>query len=729
MSNKKHPVSKTTNHKTNGSRGRNRNKQGQHKKNTNKDDVFLELSSNYNDADKQTKQSIMLLFVSALAVIGAVMYQHHTKRILKLASPASSSTHFTSKNTNSSSKKKTSLSELFRAACGKTKLAYCSTHLFEIHDESRSIRARISARKNNKEGRIIKTGQKLLEIPRTVQRTTIDALRDPRVNQLLRQNPRHPTTGKALRPQAYLVVYMALELSGLRSSSSSASSLKSLSSEEQLQRAYLDFLPTYQDFVGFHPILMHLTNNNDGVADPPPSTYLARHLTDQWLRLFESEYHALCQTSSDFADLVSLEDWIASCLIVSTRSFESVPLTQNDISDKELESYRPFLRDFAEDQERTNNSSSSSAFYDSCRNTLMRSCMVPLLDALDHHVKPNVGWKFLNDSQSDNNAAPGELQSFIAFAVEDVESGADLFDSYGSALPDPMIFAQYGFVNSDRSGRRAALLAPYHRLIDEEFETKPEQYHDYSDLQRYLAFEDGYESCSIDVHEDSDDTQRLEFQQAKFLALQTISNVLKSWIVSVPPPNSGEATLPELDDGSFDVLSMCRLLATTHRDYGGRATKLLGVVATADNPGHYRFGISTDERSSGGLEYRTWHVLERLATDTRSNMLRSLIVSSSSSSTTRSTTTHSTDIIGTDTDWMIEVDLRHKLEHEIDRNSAEWGTNLVLLGELDTLSILREHAERMKRVLQNQKKKAANNSHGGVNEEDYIVRIDPCEQL
>ena len=120
----------------------------------------------------------------------------------------------------------------------------------------------------------------------------------------------------------------------------------------------------------------------------------------------------------------------------------------------------------------------------------------------------------------------------------------------------------------------------------------------------------------------------------------------------------------------------------------------------SNNSSSYLFRISIDERTSDGLEHRTWHVLERLATETRLNMIRSVV----SSSSYWSSTTYSDDIIGSDTDWMIDVDLRRKLETEMDPKSTEWGTAFVLLGELGTLSILRERAERMKLVLLDKKR-------------------------
>ena len=71
----------------------------------------------------------------------------------------------------------------------------------------------------------------------------------------------------------------------------------------------------------------------------------------------------------------------------------------------------------------------------------------------------------------------------------------------------------------------------------------------------------------------------------------------------------------EITDVTDHVMTTCRILAMTHRDYGGMATKLLARFAP---PGILR--SSGDE----ALEYRTYHVLERLASTTLAE-LRALL--------------------------------------------------------------------------------------------------------
>lgn len=708
---KKHYAVSNGNGKANISRPKKGKKQRRYENEVKKDDdekTILEFYSRQSADANQTKRSIWLFFVGGLVVFVAVLCLHYDEGIAAYQHPSSF---------NRNTSRKTSLSELYHIACKKPRLVYCEKGAFEIHDETRSIRARQEV--------FLKAGQKLLEIPRNVQRTTIDALRDPRVNRLLLQNPRHPSTGKPLRPQTFLAVYMTFELSLSRLRKSS-NDFDMLSPEEELQHAYLDYLPTGQDFLLFHPISRKTRDYNDANkhTDTLPPMSLTDHLVGKYFRSFLSEYHAFCRISSDFENHVPLEDWITSRLIVNTRSFKSVPLTPNDISNEELESYRPFLHNTEDDkQTQTDGDSSRASFYDECRHSSMRSCMVPLLDALDHHAKPNVGWRFM-DSQS----PVSEALSFLAFASEDVTPGSNMFVSYGS-FPDPFMFAQYGFVDPSGLGQRAALLAPYHRLLEETFETEESAHRD-NDLQKYLAFRDGYEHCHYATNEN---VQRLEleFEKAKFEALKAMSNVMKSWVATLPPPQ-GERESDGAQLELVEVLSMCRLLAATHRDYAGRATEMLRTVAGAEHPEYFQFRVSSEKATSEGLEYRTWHVLERLSREMRSSVLRSLVQVAASAETHDD---FDFDDIGSDTDrTIIERELRRALNSgAMDPSSSmEGGTVVVLLGELETLKILCDRAEHKKRVLLSNLNRKLRNTNASahnkevVNEEDYIVRRNPC---
>ncbi len=652
----------------------------------------------YARESSHTNKSILLFFSGAIVVFAIVIWRH-------LNTGSAGKKSVSSTNTSNAS-----LSALFRIACKKTKLAYCEKGVFEILDETRTIRTRSSSDSSKP---LLKKGQLLLEIPRILQITTLDALRDPRVSSLLRLNPRHPKSGKPLDPKALLALHMSFQLSQLRTNDIGNDSFDSLSSHEQVQRAYLEYLPTQKDFMRFHPVSRQIIDyyNYEGnieSTDPlSPSATLTDHLVDQYFRSFLSEYQALCGVSLDFQKLVSLEDWITSRLIVNTRSFQSDPLTEIDISNEELDFYHPFLTENEAKQEiALLDGDAALLFYDKCRKVSMRSSMVPLLDAFDHHPKENIGWEFM-DSRSSVSAA----KSFITYATKDVNPDSDLFDSYFRSRPDPFVFAQYGFLNSDGMGERAALIAPYHRLLADEFENDKSFMSSRissrdDEMKRYVAFKDGYETCEVANSGDYEATQRKEFEVAKFEALKAISNIVNSWVAILPPRDD------ESGGDLGDILSMCRLLAMTHRDYGGRATEMLQTLASSDYPENFQFRVSSDDATSEGLEYRASHVLERLASEMRSRVVASLA----------SMTSLEVGEVGVEK-------LRRKLEsNENEISNWERSSISVRLGELETLTILCKDAEQYKEKLLSDKEwRSANGGHR-VETEDYIVRRKPCQQ-
>eukprot|EP00531_Pseudo-nitzschia_arenysensis_P001813 CAMPEP_0116151620 /NCGR_PEP_ID=MMETSP0329-20121206/20198_1 /TAXON_ID=697910 /ORGANISM="Pseudo-nitzschia arenysensis, Strain B593" /LENGTH=536 /DNA_ID=CAMNT_0003648253 /DNA_START=113 /DNA_END=1727 /DNA_ORIENTATION=+ len=536
-----------------------------------------------------------------------------------------------------------------------------------------------------------------------MQITTIDALRDPVVRNILRQNPRHPKSGKPLDPKAFLALHMSFQLHQIRTTEIGINErVEYFSPHEHVRRAYLEYLPTHRDFMKFHPVsrqsigYFESGHTIESIGSLSPSVALTDHLVDQYFRSFLSEYEALRGVSIEFQRGITLEDWMTSRLIVNTRSFNSDPLTETDMSNEELDSYRPFL-----DENYTNQDSSALLYYDKCRKKSMRSCMVPLLDA----PKENIGWEF----RGERSPVTAE-KSFITYATKDVNPDSNLFDSYFRSRPDPFVFAQYGFVTSDGLGERAALLTPYHRLLADEFENEKSFMSSHTidrddELRKYTAFKDGYENCDITNGEAFEANERKEFEVAKFRALKAISNIVNSWVASLPSRED------ESGGDLGNILSTCRLLALTHRDYRGRATEMLQTMANADYPEGYQFQISSDETTSNGLEYRAVHVLERLASEMRSRVAGSLA----------SMTSLDFGEIG------VEM-FRQKLElQEIEISKFERSSILVRLGELETLTKLCKDAQEYKQILiSNRFSRSANSD--SVDTEDYIVRVSPCQQ-
>ena len=102
-----------------------------------------------------------------------------------------------------------------------------------------------------------------------------------------------------------------------------------------------------------------------------------------------------------------------------------------------------------------------------------------------------------------------------------------------SFLLQPRIFGRYGFVNMEGSGRRAALVTPFHRIQDGE-----DNHVDESMLVSYLSYDDGYEECIPPPTSTNFDPQNNilhRFKQIKLDLLKLLANRSSKWVVSLPP--------------------------------------------------------------------------------------------------------------------------------------------------------------------------------------------------
>merc|ERR1719343_2014400 len=73
-----------------------------------------------------------------------------------------------------------------------------------------------------------------------------------------------------------------------------------------------------------------------------------------------------------------------------------------------------------------------------------------------------------------------------------------------------------------------------------------------------------------------------------------------------------------LADVDPQIMTTCRILAMTHRDYDGYAMPLLGKQSLAGNQPYLK------PSENDALEYRAYHVMERLAKDVTVGLRESL---------------------------------------------------------------------------------------------------------
>jgi hypothetical protein len=212
-------------------------------------------------------------------------------------------------------------------------------------------------------------------------------------------------------------------------------------------------------------------------------------------------------------------------------------------------------------------------------------------------------------------------------------------------------------------------------------------------IQRYLQYDDGYSTCITD-----DNMEAMEFKSLKRKLLLLILNDYRKWSASMPrrdeDPNS---TSVPIDDGINPLISTCRLLALTHRDYKGSASYVLQEkieeieeaqrVAPHDFHGEsYNLVMKRGDRS---LDYRAGIWLYRMASET---LRRWGSVTSKE-----------------------ELD---KLQ-TIEPNSLEWMAHYVRYQELQTLEILKLFAEDVVRQINDTREE-------DVDPEDMFHRNELC---
>jgi len=191
---------------------------------------------------------------------------------------------------------------------------------------------------------------------------------------------------------------------------------------------------------------------------------------------------------------------------------------------------------------------------------------------------------------------------------------------------------QFGFNNGDGSGRIQAGISIHHRLLGQgknsEFSYLPNgELSEYArevqsrDLVRYLIYDDGYDECIEGPQTHMED---FSLKLLKLEHLLMIANDESRWSVIFPPraARSGPAetsaepiTLqpPELDPRLLRVnysklVSTCRLMVLTTRDFDGSAIEVLG-----ENRKNTSFVLEPGDQA---LEYRAVMCLARLASTT-----------------------------------------------------------------------------------------------------------------
>lgn len=218
----------------------------------------------------------------------------------------------------------------------------------------------IPVKRTLQSARPIRAGESLFEIPRSMQFWDIDALRDGFVQKNL-LSARHASTGNPLSSGAFLAAWIALKLNNNEVES------------EPARQSYLELLPSKEQSI-YHPLLWDKKELKESLGGHSLNYAVATSYRD----MIESEYNALAQASGgQFSEIVTETDFRVARINVLSRSFNPGPgVPEEEMDEEEIDFYKRHGLDFSQ----------------GCR------AMVPILDMLNHHPNPNVGYcKFLNN--------------------------------------------------------------------------------------------------------------------------------------------------------------------------------------------------------------------------------------------------------------------------------------------------------------------------------------------
>lgn len=561
-------------------------------------------------------------------------------------------------------KEKAKLSEVFEMACVTTKLAICKLEDLMFDDERRTVWAKRKISKNTH----------LISVPPELQISSLMAIRDPRMKRFLDAKPILRMTKDKPTGDCYLGLYIMMERKRL---STKPGNPEDWNPTDRLFKVYFDYLPTYEDFLMFHPGVQKMMELKDDIFNgvepetifPPFNPFMDQTAVSFSLNIIY-DYMTFSELVEDFGTLWSFEEFAWAQWIVVTRSYGKIKF---NIPESEVEELLPHL-------------------FENDRNQLGVTMMM-LIDAFNDNQNSNIQWWNYQSRRSDN---PDSLGSSV-YNSEEIEAGSELLITYGKDMLDYQKFGQYGYANADGSEKVIASLSPYHGFVYAEDEGD-----NYADISRkYLDFGDGYEECPVPHVEENEKVKRRNnylFQYARFKALHNIFHDTQYWFVMMPTEKGENVEIDEF------ILTMCRIMAMNHRDYNSLATKVLANFASPNML-----------RSSGdeSLDYRTYHVLERLSTQTLSELraiLSRMIEYGSDDGEKRP----------------IEVEAKIRLDsNKLDRMSLEGMKIYILVREVESLqTIIALAQDKKKYYLANKQKKLENGEV--VNEEDYTVRMTPC---
>jgi hypothetical protein len=444
--------------------------------------------------------------------------------------------------------------------------------------------------------RRIEPGEKLFEVPRSMQLWDLDALRDPFIRKHLFQAS-HKLSGNHLGAEAFLAAYLALQMSDAKIDHSDF---------DTVRLAYFDILPRLKD-LGYHPIL----GNSEEMKEILGRSQ-AHAIIQSYRNMLISEYEAFTDVSTDFASRVSRVEYFTARLNVLTRAIRIGPPGPEEVIKGS------FLTDELDDEELLRDE--LQAYHDLLGVNLMDDgcvALIPIADMFNHHPLNNVEYQF---EQKKEESSEGSF--VVTTDHRNIEEGFEPMVSYG-IIGDAHLFGRYGFVNGDGSGHTIVSIAFHHDIlklnISSQYDYLPktgmtEKFRTFLEgpVAQYLRYDDGYEEC---IPGPSSHPQEAELKRLKHDHLLRIANDVEKWTMLMPPrnpysyPSTTTHTPISLEPPQFirhyvhhnynmdAIQNTCRLMSLINSDYDGKATQVL-----KDNLDNETFLV---EPGSDDLEFRS----------------------------------------------------------------------------------------------------------------------------
>ena len=220
----------------------------------------------------------------------------------------------------------------------------------------------------------IEVGEKLYEIPRSMQIWDLDAYRDPFVRKHLFKAS-HKISGNRMGTEAFLTAYLALEIKKAELNPSNFDPLRLL---------YFDSLPTYEEFQAYHPLLAD--KNVVGEILGPRS--MGHSILQGYRNMVRSEYNGFIAASSEFANTISPNEYARARLAVLTRALNVGPPGPEEVM------AAAFVGDEFRDQDLFLDELYS--YYDLINVNLTEAggqgciAMIPIADLFNHHPNNNI---------------------------------------------------------------------------------------------------------------------------------------------------------------------------------------------------------------------------------------------------------------------------------------------------------------------------------------------------